>query len=79
MPPHLDVIDVELHAERGQGREDVGKQDDTVGLERVPGLQRDLDDQLRGLGALTEPRVLLGQLAVALLVPAIRQGGDAGR
>ena len=58
-----------LHSEGRQRREDVREQNDAVGVERVPRLQRDLDDQLGGFGALAEAGVLLGKLPVGLLEP----------
>jgi hypothetical protein len=61
--------DVEVDAHPRQRRQDVGEEDDAVGLVRVPRLQRDLGRHLGDLGALAEGGVLLAQVAVHLHVP----------
>ena len=50
----LVVVDLEGNAEGGEGSEDVGEENDAIGLERAPGLKGDLGDQVGGLGALAE-------------------------
>ena len=62
----LDNVEGNVHA--GEGSEDVGEEDDAVGLERLPGLQGDLDGEVDGLGALAEGGVLLAQVLVDLHV-----------
>ena len=62
----LDNVEGNVHA--GEGSEDVREEDDAVGLERLPGLQGDLDGEVDGLGALAEGGVLLAQVLVDLHV-----------
>ena len=64
----LVVVDLEGNAEGGEGSEDIGEENDAVGLERAPGLKGDLGDQVGGLGALAEGGVLHREVAVLLHV-----------
>lgn len=45
----LDVIDFKVNSNAREGCEDVGEEDDAVGLERVPRLEGDFNNQLGGL------------------------------
>lgn len=54
----LALDDVKLDAQRGQRREDVAEHDHAVRLEGAPGLQRELNGNLRSLGPLPEGDVV---------------------
>ena len=65
----LGIGDIERHPDCRQRREYVREQDDAVGREGAPGLQSDLDDEVRLLGPLPERGVALGQRLVLRHVP----------
>jgi len=75
----LGVRDIERHPDGRQGREYVREEDDAVGREGTPRLQRDLDDEVRVLGALPERGVAPGQRLVLRHVPPCLPHHPRGR
>ena len=70
--PYLVVIDFERKPKGRQWSQDVRKQNNTIWLEGLPRLQRDFHDQIRGLGALSERRMLLREFTVRLWTAAFK-------
>ena len=64
------VVNLERDPNRGEGGENVGEENHAVGLERVEGLEGDLDDQVGVLRALAETGNLHRQVAIFLHVAA---------
>lgn len=65
----LGIGDIERHPNGRQRREYIREQDDAVGREGAPGLQSDLDDEVRLLGPVPERGMALGQRLVLRHVP----------